>query len=44
MRAAGEVEAPPSIWSTFTTKGLDSASVELVIRRRETDGCAGAEI
>jgi len=25
------VEAPPSIWSTFTAKGMDSASVELVI-------------
>ena len=39
-----EVEAPPSNWSTFSVKALDSASFELVSGRREVDRCAGAEI
>jgi hypothetical protein len=36
------VEAPPSIWSTFGMKGLDSASIELVIMRRKADRHADA--
>jgi hypothetical protein len=37
-----ELEAPPSIWSTFGMKGLDSASIELVIMRRKADRHADA--
>jgi hypothetical protein len=40
--AGQHVEAPPSIWSTFGMKGLDSASIELVIRRRKADRPADA--
>jgi len=32
------VEAPPSIPSTFTTEGIDSATMEIAIGGREADG------
>ena len=38
----GNMEASPSIWSTFATKDLGSASVKLVIRRRGADRHADA--
>jgi len=36
------MEAPFSIGSTVTTKGLDSAGIELVIMRWKIDACTGA--